>query len=155
MEQTLYYKKIIMKVILNKIFFSILILSLFSCSDPENILLYIDSPTSVKKGKEFNIITKIKNTSNKSQKLVSIDIDDNYLDGIAILSTIPDYNDIIYIPIDNTQSYFFNKIIEPNSEITVQFRAKAFKVGTFQGTIDFCINSEISFLTKSIFTDIY
>tara|TARA_B100001142_G_C14261423_1_gene627164 strand:- start:753 stop:1187 length:435 start_codon:yes stop_codon:yes gene_type:complete len=144
-----------MKIILNKIFFLILIFSLFSCSDPENILLYVDSPISVKKGNTFNIIATIKNTSNQHQKLVSIDIDDNYLDGIAILSTIPDYSDVLYIPIDNTQSYSFNKIVEPNTEIVIKFLAKAFETGMFEGKIDFCINSEFSFLSRSIFTEIY
>ena len=144
-----------MKIILNKIFFLILIFSLFSCSDPENILLYVDSPISVKKGNTFNIIATIKNPSNQHQKLVSIDIDDNYLDGIAILSTIPDYSDVLYIPIDNTQSYSFNKIVEPNTEIVIKFLAKAFETGMFEGKIDFCINSEFSFLSRSIFTEIY
>ena len=145
-----------MKIILNKIFFLILIFSLFSCSDPENISLYVDCPISVKKGETFSIITTIKNTSNhQQQKIVNIDIDDNYLDGIAILSTIPDYSDVLYIPIDNTQSYSFNEIVRPNEEIVIEFIAKAFKAGTFKGTIDFCINSEFSFLSKSIFTNIY
>jgi len=138
-----------------KIFFSILVLSLFSCGNLDHILLYVESPSSVKKGEIFNIITTIKNTSNKNQKIVSIDIDDNYLDGVAILSTTPNYSDVLYVPIDNTQSYSFNKTIKPNSEITIQFSAKAFQIGTFQGTIDFCINSEFNFLTQSIFTDIY
>ena len=131
-----------MKTFFNKILFPILVLFLFSCSDPENIELFIDSPTSVKKGQEFNIITTITNTSNKAQELVSIDIDDNYLDGIVILSTTPNYSDVLYVPIDDTQSYSFNKTIEPNSEINIEFRAKAIKSGTHRGTIDFCINSE-------------
>ena len=96
-----------------KIFFPILLFCLFSCSTPENIEVYADVPVSINQGELFTITTKIKNTSHKSQELVSIDIANNYLDGIVILSTMPNYNDVMNVPIDNTTSYSFNRTINP------------------------------------------
>ena len=66
----------------------------------------------------------------------------------------PNYNDVVHVPIDNTTSYSFNKTINPNSEITIRFNARAINSGTYNSTIDFCINSEISFLSRGIFTEI-
>jgi len=136
-------------------FLSILLLFLFSCNTPENIEVHTDVPISINRGELFTIITKIKNTSYKSQELVSIDIDNNYLDGVVILGTSPNYSDVMNVPIDNTTSYSFNKIINPNSEITIKFNAKAVNSGTYNSTIDFCINSSFDFISRTIFTEIY
>ena len=138
----------------SKVFFSILALCLISCNDLDNIEVYADVPVSINRGELFTITTKIKNTSNKPQKLVSIDIANNYLDGVVILGTVPNYNDIMNVPFDNTTSYSFNRIINPNSEIIIKFNAKAINSGAYNSTIDFCINSEFSFVSRAIFTEI-
>jgi len=143
-----------MRLYIARVFFLMLFLFLFSCDTPKNIEIYTDVPVSLNRGESFTIITKIKNTSHKSQELVSIDIANNYLEGIVILSTTPNYNDVLYIPIDNTTSYSFNKTIKPNSEIIIRFNAKAINSGIYNSTIDFCINSEYSFLSRGIYTEI-
>ena len=143
-----------MRLSFARVFFSILFLFLFSCDTPKNIEIYTDVPVSINNGELFTITTKIKNTSNKPQELVSIDIANNYLEGIVILGTTPNYNDVVHVPIDNTTSYSFNKTINPNSEITIRFNARAINSGIYNSTIDFCINSEISFLSRGIFTEI-
>ena len=143
-----------MKLFFTKMFFLILLLFLFSCNTPENIEVHADVPISINRGELFTITTQIKNTSHKPQELVSIDIANNYLDGVVILGTSPNYKDVINVPIDNTTSYSFNKIINPNSEITVKFNAKAVNSGIYNSTIDFCINSSFNFISRTIFTEI-
>ena len=143
-----------MKLFFSKVFYLMFFIFIFSCDTPKNIEIYIDVPVAINNGELFTITTKIKNTSPQSQELVSIDISNNYLEGIVILGTTPYYNNVEPVPFDNTTSYSFNKTINPNSQITIKFNAKAINKGTYNSTIDFCINSEISFLTRGIFTEI-
>ena len=143
-----------MKSITHNIILSLCLLFFIGCDSPQNIIITLDAPSSVNVGDKFTIKTKIKNTDTTSQKLVSIDIASGYLKGAAIIKTIPQYHDVMYIPIDNTSSYSFNEWIGPGEEITVKFYAKAIKRGIYNSEIDFCINSDMSFLTRTIFTEI-
>ena len=145
-----------MKIFLNRILFSILLLFLFSCDDQvNNIEIITEVPVSVKQGDVFDIFFKIKNISGKPQELVSIDIEQEYLEGFAILQSSPFFNDSFHIPLFNMQSYSFNESIGAYSEIIIIFSVKAIGKGYYKGNIDFPINSEMSFITRPIFTEIY
>jgi len=122
------------------------------CDSPQNVEIGITAPIQAKKGEEFVIVTTVKNTASEPQTLVSLDIGDAYLNGIAILRTEPDFREASHIPIDNTMSYVFKLTIDEGNDVEVLLYAKAIKSGDHRSEIDFCINSEFSFITKPIRT---
>jgi hypothetical protein len=77
------------------------------CGQPQNINFDIVAPLHVLEGEEFIFEVRVENANNKSQLLYSIDIWDEYLEGIFIQRTEPPFIDAYHIPIDNTQSYEF------------------------------------------------
>ena len=134
------------------IFCLVFLLMLSACKSPKHIEVMIDAPIQVNTNDEFVITATVKNTASNEQKLVSLDIGNKYLKGIAIIKTEPDNSESFYVPIDNTFSYVFNIPIKAGEEIKVKLYAKALKKGDFNAEVDFCINSDTSFLTKSIRT---
>ena len=136
-------------------YINIAILSIFffiSCGSPENILISVKAPLEVKKGQKFDIKITVKNENKTQQKLVSLDIGEQYLEGVALIESIPDYYEAMHVPIDNTMSYTYNKVIEPGSKVTITLKVKAMKTGDFKDDIDVCINTEYNFLSKPIRT---
>ena len=145
-----------MKIFLNRILFPILLLFLFSCDyHLHNIEITTEAPVLVKKGDVFEIFFKINNTSGKPQELLSIDIEQQYLEGFAVLETSPFFNDSFHVPLFDMQSYSFNESIGAYSETTIMFRVKAIGKGYYKGNIDFPINSEMNYITRPIFTEIH
>lgn len=122
------------------------------CSDPKDVKISVKVPLEVKLGEEFVIIASVKNTAPQTQKLVSLDIADAYLKGVAILRTEPDSEESTHIIIDNTFSYVYNIPIKPGKTVTVSLFAKAIKTGDFNAELDYCINSDYSFLSRSLRT---
>jgi hypothetical protein len=122
------------------------------CDSPKNVEIGITAPIQAQKNEEFVIVTKVKNTASVPQTLVSLDIGDAYLNGIAILRTEPDFREASHIPIDNTMSYVFELTIDQGNDVEVLLYAKAIKSGDHRSEIDFCINSEFSFISKPIRT---
>lgn len=130
----------------------ILAIALCGCESPKDVVVGVEAPLNVKNGDEFIIITTVKNTASIQQTLVSLDIADAYLDGIAIVRTEPDHKESTHIPLDNTMSYVFNLPVEASKHIEIKLHAKAVKQGDYNSEIDFCINSGFSFLSKAIRT---
>lgn len=130
----------------------ILIISLNGCGSPKNIVVGVEAPLQVNNGDEFIIVATVKNTASKRQTLASLDLSDAYLDGIAILRTEPDNEESFHVPLDNTVSYVFKLPIEAGEQLEMKLHVKAIKQGDYSGDIDFCINSDTSFLSKSIRT---
>ena len=129
----------------------LLVISLYNCGSPKNIVVGIEAPLQVTNGDEFIIVCTGKNSASKQQTLVSIDIADDYIDGIAILRTEPDNEESFHVPIDNTMSYVFKLPIEAGEHLEIKLHAKAVKQGDYNGYIDSCINSDISF--KQIYSN--
>ena len=137
-------------------FFSLCMSAIFGFSgcllEPENVTIAADAPIEVERGESFEIKASVTNTAPKTQKLVALDIAHEYLEGVAILSSEPDYSSTMDVPIDNTTSYVFDLDLSPGESATVVFQARALHSGDFRGDIDFCINSEYDFISKSIRT---
>jgi hypothetical protein len=124
--------------------FSIL---LFSCGSVENIEIHLTNPINVEVGEEFKTVATISNTSGEDQVLYSIDIGNNYTDGFMLLSSEPSFTDVMKNSLDNTTSYSFHAIIPANSSLVVEHYWKAVKQGDYKDVFDFCINSDILFIT--------
>jgi hypothetical protein len=124
-----------------------------SCSDmPESISVDIDCPLHVAKGEEFLFEIQITNTSSDSQLLYSIDIWDEYMEGITVRKTDPAFTDTYHIPIDNTQSFEFQKDIPPHDTLTLKFYAVGHQTGEYSSYLDICVNSATSFISYPIIT---
>ena len=130
----------------------VLVVLSWGCSPPKDILIGVDAPLTAHRGDDFVIVATVTNTASKAQRLVSLDIGDAYLDGIAIVRTEPDHREATHVPIDDTMSYVFKIPVEPGKSVTIRLFAKALKQGDFHSEIDFCINSDYRFLSKSIRT---
>lgn len=125
---------------------------LSSCSDLSHIDIVVESPNVVSANEEFVITNHIINYSQEIQEVYSLDISDSYLENIAVLSTTPGYRDVQYIPLDDTWSHSFRTPLLPNDTLTVELHCMATSTGLFRGTIDYCINSDYDFVTRSINT---
>ena len=119
---------------------------------PKDIDVDIQAPPVAKSGQEFLITATVENHAATAQKLISLDIDDQYLDGIAILSTEPNYHDTSHVPILNQRSYEFDLPVKPGEKVHVLLHARAVKTGDRNSEINFYINSNSSSLTRSLRT---
>lgn len=122
------------------------------CSSPKDIDVDVQAPPVVKSGDEFVITATIDNHAAVTQKLVSLDIGDEYLKGIAIVSMEPNYKDTMHVPIDDTRSFVFDLPVEPGKQLRILLHAKAVGTGDHNSQIDFCINSNASYLSRTLRT---
>jgi hypothetical protein len=109
--------------------------------DPKDVLIQVDAPLEVKRGEEFLVTIEVENTAGRTQQLNSIDVWDNYLEGVAIRRADPAFTESFHVPVDNTESYTFERDIGPKGKLTVKFFAIGVKVGDFNSHVDVCINS--------------
>jgi len=112
----------------------------------EGIDIKMNIPITVNTNEEFVTQITVTNTLNNSQKLLSIDIGGNYLEGIALLKTEPTFNN--QEDFGDFVSYSFDKEIGAQESITLDLYWKALSEGEFSDEIDFCINSDFSFISK-------
>lgn len=147
---------LVQRTILMKLKPSILITAitviLSSCSDLSHIDIVVESPHVVSTNEEFVITNHIINYSREIQEVYSLDISDSYIENIAVLSTTPSYKDVQHITLDNTWSHSFRTPLLPNDTLTIELHCMATSTGVFRGTIDYCINSDYDFVTRSINT---
>ena len=125
-----------------------------SCGEVEGIDIKMNIPVTVNINEEFVTQITVTNTLNNSQTLLSIDIGDNYLEGIALLKTDPNFTDQMHVPIDNSVSYKFGKEIGPQESITIDLYWKALSEGEFSDDIDFCIDSDFTFISRGARTKV-
>lgn len=119
---------------------------------PRHIAVDVSAPLHTAKGEEFTFEVSVQNKAERPQLLYSIDISDEYLDGIAILRSEPPFTDCYHVPIDNTQCYEFKHDIPPGDELIVTFYAVALDPGEYSSYLDVCINTATSFVTHPIVT---
>ena len=130
----------------------IVVTSSCECGPPQNINVEIIAPLHVAKGEEFTFEVRVKNTASKPHLLYTIDIWDEYMEGIFVQKTEPPFMDCYHIPVDNTQCYEFNKDIQANSELAIKFYAVGIEPGNYSSYLDVCIGKGGSFASYPILT---
>lgn len=118
-----------------------------SCGEIEHIELDIDQPIDVQAGEIFQTTISISNTASFHQELYSIDIADEYLEGILLVESEPQFKESSHVPIDETESYRYNLTIAPHQTLEVLLTFKATQSGVYRGDADFCINSDYNFIS--------
>jgi|SRR5689334_15679914 len=112
----------------------------------KDIEVTLDAPESVQRGEQFEITARVRNTGSTRQRLFGIDVDGDYLRGIAIRSAEPPWKEVTDI-LGLAKSYTFKTPIEPGQEIVIVLHASALRTGDFGGDVDFCVNSDFTYLT--------
>jgi F0F1-type ATP synthase membrane subunit c/vacuolar-type H+-ATPase subunit K len=108
---------------------------------PENVDIDTTVPINVIEGESFVIEVRVHNLAEQSQLLDSIDISSDYLAGIAIEKTEPEFIESFQIPLIQYQSYEFKRNIPAGDTQVVRFFAVGLHPADFAGDIDVCINS--------------
>ncbi|MDP2631642.1 MAG: hypothetical protein Q8P30_02635 [Candidatus Uhrbacteria bacterium] len=109
--------------------------------DLDDFTVDIDVPELLAVGEDTEIIVTIGNAKDEDQVLDSIDIASEYLKGIEITSSSPEYFETYLVETDGTISHTFLETIPANGELQVTFSATAVEAGLFSGDLDICINT--------------
>jgi hypothetical protein len=123
--------------------------------EPEQINLSVDVPVSVGKGESFAIEITVEDLSGESRLVHSIDIDDSYLEGLEVVRTEPPFTELLRVESLGFRSYYFEKVIEPNSAGTILIALQGLEAGDYTGEIDVCIDSSGSCTTVTTRTVVY
>jgi hypothetical protein len=116
-------------------------------SEPQDVDVVVEAPTSVEHGERFTIRARIRNTAPHPQHLVDLDVADEYLAGIAIEKTEPPFKQAMHVPVDDTVSYHFELEVPSGEERVVLLHAYAAHPGDWAGDFDFCVNSAYQFVS--------
>jgi hypothetical protein len=81
-----------------------------------------------------------------------LDLEDAYLDVIAVLRTEPEHKALTHVAITNTMKYRFDLAIEAGNYIEIRIYAIATKRGDYNSKIYFSTKRPLYILGKSIRT---
>jgi hypothetical protein len=119
---------------------------------PRNVNLTVNHPYTVAPGDSFQIEILIENTDTDSQSLDSIDIYNDYLRGVRILSSDPPYSESSNL--FGITSYWYDRDIRPGQTLRVVLSAQALQTGFYTADIDVCINNPYTYATYVIQTEV-
>jgi hypothetical protein len=123
---------------------------------PQNITVSVDAPIQIDNGDNVEFIVHVTNDGTETVTITGINLGANYLDGIAIESVTPAYDEV-FPPVEsafgeNFQNYNFSILISPAETVSVTFNGTAIASGDYGGSLDICIDSNFSCLPKVIRT---
>lgn len=122
--------------------------------DTDDFYAEISAPSSVSNGETFEIAVTVYNTASATQKLHSLDIADEYLEGLDVVGSDPGYDDLFHVPIDNTESYEYMDEIPAGGSVVVKLTMLATDAGTWSGDIDVCVNGDARFIAYPVTTTV-
>ena len=111
--------------------------------EPDTVEVQVRAPEQVVVNEPFAVTLQINNLITVTQTLHSIDIEDDYLEGIRLEQSTPAYSAMNALPLTNFTSLAFGQEIPVNTNgiqvavIELQFVAE--EIGTFAGIMDVCL----------------
>jgi hypothetical protein len=115
--------------------------------DVEGVGVTINSPTDVSVGETFKLDVTVRNErQGKVLELSDIDIADEYFNAFTVVSVTPTPKTEMHVPIDNSQSFTFDRKIQPGKTQVFTWELRAEKPGIFRGDVDVC--EGMQFVTK-------
>lgn len=114
----------------------------------------IEVPALVAKGDTFDVTITVNNRADKVQILDSLDIGDDWTQGVTITSSSPPFSDSMHVPIDNSLSYSYQEEIPAGGSLTVTLQATGVRQGTFRDDIDVCVGGMARFNSYPITTTV-
>jgi len=123
--------------------------------DPEDLVVKdidvsINRPVKISKDGTAEFVVTVKNTADYERELVSIDIDQPFLDGVMVTQTIPETSEEYYMEELDQYIFWFNETIPANSSIDVAFSVQGISIGDFSGALDVCVDGAAACVYKSI-----
>lgn len=125
-----------------------------SSSTNDDFSASIDVPGQVSNGESFEMTVTVFNTASESQKLYSLDLADEYMSGVDVVSSDPPYSSSMHVPFDNTESYEYMQPIPPGGSTTVVLTMQATTPGSWSGDIDVCVDGMARFISYSVSTTV-
>ncbi|MBN2501632.1 MAG: hypothetical protein JXB38_12695 [Anaerolineales bacterium] len=107
---------------------------------PQEIEISVDAPHQVKTGEEFTVEVTLENLADDAQLLYSIDFTDDYLQGIDVVSTFPDYEEMNAYEMGDFRSYMFEREIDAGEELVVRIQLVGQAEGAYSGEMDVCVD---------------
>jgi hypothetical protein len=114
--------------------------------DTPGVSVHVVAPTEVFVDDTFDLEVMVVNDRKKSLKVDDIDLDDEYLAGFLVVSTEPKHKTTVHVPIDNSQSFTFNRELQPGQTNRFVFKLRAIKAGVFRGDVD--VTEGLRFVTE-------
>lgn len=111
--------------------------------EPVTVEVQVRAPERVVVNEPFAVTLQLNNLVTATQMLHSIDIEDDYLEGIRLERSTPVYSAVHALPLTNFTSFEFGQEIPVNTngiQVTViDLLFVAEEAGTFSGIIDVCL----------------
>ncbi len=107
--------------------------------DPMEVIINLDVPKQAALGNEFVITIEIENTDDKAQRFESINVPNNYLDGIDIPKPGGSWDFTLFIV--RRRSYVYKDVMEPGETIVRQMTAIPQRPGIYSAVFEICITS--------------
>ena len=114
--------------------------------DAQGVSVHVAVPTEVYVDDTFDLEVTVVNDRKKNLKVDDIDLDDEYLAGFLVVSTEPKHKSTAHVPIDNSQSFTFNRELRPGQTNRFVFKLRAIKAGVFRGDVD--VAEGLQFVTE-------
>jgi hypothetical protein len=119
---------------------------------PENVTVQVEIPSQAQVGDPFEFDITVTNSGPESVQLFSTAISMNFLNGIIIDRTNPQFTETNqYDALGGGETfinYYFSQSIAPGETLKVVFSGKAVSTGVFSGNMDVCINSDFNCITN-------
>jgi hypothetical protein len=108
----------------------------------KNLTVKISAPARLKYYQDFVVEMQLNNTGSRPQQLHSIDIHENYMNGVKVNSSEPAYTHFLTFEGGGLfYSYDFMREIPANSTLVVKFAMTAIYIGDYAGDVYVCVNS--------------
>ncbi len=106
---------------------------------PDGLQSKVDAPLRATVGERFEVIATVTNNTTQDQFLHSIDVSEAYLDGVAIVSTTPEYSQSFSLD-DGTMTHYFKETVPAGQTYAVTFELEALTAGDHGGAFDVCFH---------------
>ena len=130
----------------------IFLLAVVLTEPPNDIAVQIVAPKVVKEGERFEIQLHVRNDADNEQTLMEIEIENQYLQGIAIVSSDPSFSALEdYF---SSVGYTYDLPIPPEQEIKIILQAQGVLQGDYSGEFSVCIDDIFSCLVHRVLTTV-
>lgn len=107
---------------------------------PEQVDIQISAPDRIAVGEIDTILVHIENLASEPQMFDSIDLDLSYIEGIAITSVNPAYEELERLEMFGFESFYFFYPLSSRESIEISFTIEGLIPGQYFGLISVCIN---------------
>lgn len=121
--------------------------------DPEGMKIAVDTPATVQKGKEFELVINVVNDRpDQPLKVGDIDIEEEYLKGFSVASAEPQFVSSTKNGFIDTRTFTFNHSVPPGRTNAITFKLVGRKLGKYSGEIQ--VSEGMQMLTMIVETQV-